>query len=130
MANTNGLVDAHLFSLVRVGPSRLSKRSRYFRSWRGTACRNLKRVVLTFFMTDFSCSQGCAVHYLGVAHGDLAPRNVLRKKWSFPFKIIDFGFSDVRHTCPGWRECGELKEVRRELHLDRVEFVFRFKKQT
>jgi len=69
----------------------------------------------------------CALHYLGVAHGDLAPRNVLRKKWSFLFKIIDFGFSDVRHTCPGWRECGELKEVRRELHLDRVEFVFRFR---
>jgi serine/threonine protein kinase len=65
------------------------------------------------------------MHYLGVLHGDLEPRNVLRKRWSYIFKIIDFGFSDVDHTCPGWRECGELKKVRCELQLDRVNFRFK-----
>ena len=65
------------------------------------------------------------MHYLGVEHRDLEPQNVLRKRWSCIFKIIDFGFSDVDHTCPGWRECGELKEVRRELQLDWVSFRFK-----
>lgn len=58
------------------------------------------------------------MHYLGVEHRDLEPQNVLRKRWSYLFKIIDFGFSNVDHTCPGWRECGELKKVRCELQLD------------
>jgi len=58
------------------------------------------------------------MHYLGVEHGDFEPRNVLRKgRRTFIFKIIDFGFSDVDHTCPGWRKCGELKEVWRKLQL-------------
>jgi len=34
-------------------------------------------------------------------------------------KITDFGFSNIKPTCPGWRGCGELKEV---LQLDRVNF--------
>ncbi|KAI0272857.1 hypothetical protein BGY98DRAFT_1000782 [Russula aff. rugulosa BPL654] len=43
------------------------------------------------------------IHYLGVEHGDFEPQNVLRKRWPCFLKIIDFGFSDVDHTCPGWR---------------------------
>ena len=57
------------------------------------------------------------IHYLGVYHGDLEPRNVVRKGWC-RLKIIDFAFSDVDHMCPGWRECGELKRVWHELQLD------------
>jgi serine/threonine protein kinase len=62
------------------------------------------------------------IHYLGVEHGDFDPRNVLRKRWSCFPKIIDFGFSDVDHTCPGWRECDELEEVWDMLQLDTVNF--------
>jgi hypothetical protein len=47
---------------------------------------------------------------------------VLRQRWSGFLKIIDFGFSNVDHTCPGWRECGELKAARDTLGLDRVNF--------
>jgi hypothetical protein len=39
-------------------------------------------------------------------------------------KIIDFGYSDVDHTCPGWRECDELEEVWDKLQLRRVNFRF------
>jgi serine/threonine protein kinase len=65
------------------------------------------------------------MHRLGVEHRDLEPRNVLRKQGSYIFKIIDFGFSDVDHTCPGWRECGELKELWRRLQLDMVNVQFK-----
>jgi hypothetical protein len=34
--------------------------------------------------------------------------------------IIDFAFSNIDHTCPGWRECGELKDVWRKLELERL----------
>ena len=61
------------------------------------------------------------IHYLGVYHGDLEPRNVVRKGWC-RLKIIDFAFSDVDHMCPGWRECSELKRVWHELQLDRLTF--------
>ncbi|KAH9967188.1 hypothetical protein BC827DRAFT_573120 [Russula dissimulans] len=60
----------------------------------------------------------CCIHYLGVEHRDFAPRNVLHKKWSCLPKIIDFGFSNVGHSCPGWKECGELKGAWHELQLD------------
>jgi len=33
-------------------------------------------------------------------------------------KIIDFGFSNTEHICPGWNECGELQVAWRELLLD------------
>ena len=66
------------------------------------------------------------IHYLGVEHRDLKPQNVLQKRWSYLFKIIDFGFSDVDHTCPGWRKCGELKKMRCKLQLDMVDFRFRW----
>lgn len=62
--------------------------------------------------------------YLGVEHGDFDTRNVVRKRWSCLLKIIDFGFTDVDHTCPGWRECGELEDVWHKLQLDRVNFLF------
>ena len=64
------------------------------------------------------------IHYLGVEHGYFEPQNVLRKRWACFLKIIDFGFSDVDHTCPGWRECGELEEVWDKLQLPRVNFRF------
>ena len=43
----------------------------------------------------------------------------------FSLEIINFVFSNVNHTCPGWMECGELKEVWCELQLDRVNFRFK-----
>jgi len=61
------------------------------------------------------------IHYLGVYHGDLESRNVVRKGWC-RLKIIDFAFSNVDHTCPGWRECSELKSVWHELQLDKLTF--------
>ena len=64
------------------------------------------------------------IHYLGVNHSDFEPRNVLRKRWSCFLKIIDFGFSDIDHTCPGWWECYELEDVWHELRLDRVNSWF------
>ncbi|KAH9954360.1 hypothetical protein BC827DRAFT_969578 [Russula dissimulans] len=70
-------------------------------------------------------SEVYCMHQLGVEHGDFEPRNVLRKKWSCFLKITDFGFSNVDHTCPGWRKCGELKDVWRSLQLDRVNFRFK-----
>jgi hypothetical protein len=39
--------------------------------------------------------------------------------------IIDFAFSDIDHECPGWRECDELKDVWRELELERLAFRLR-----
>ena len=66
------------------------------------------------------------MHYLGVEHRDLEPQNVLRKRGSYIFKIIDFGFSDVDHRCPGWRECVvSWNKVRRQLQLDWVNFWFK-----
>jgi len=85
----------------------------------------LKRVVLTFRNRFILFAEVYCVHQLGVEHGDFEPRNVLRKKWSCFFKIIDFGFSNVNHTCPGWRKCGELKELWHSLELDRVNFRFK-----
>ncbi|KAI0289072.1 hypothetical protein BC826DRAFT_1188019 [Russula brevipes] len=62
------------------------------------------------------------IHLFGVEHRDVAPRNVLRKRWSWFLKMIDFGFSNVNHTCPGWRKCGELNAAREKLGLDRMNF--------
>ncbi|KAI9510251.1 hypothetical protein F5148DRAFT_1374614 [Russula earlei] len=60
------------------------------------------------------------IHLLGVEHGDLEPRNVLQKWSRFP-KIIDFGFANVNHSCPGWNQCEELKDVLRKVGLDKVD---------
>ena len=46
-------------------------------------------------------------------HRDFEPRNVLQKGWC-RLTIIDFD-----HTYPEWRECDELKDVWRELELER-----------
>ncbi|KAI0247006.1 hypothetical protein BJV78DRAFT_84068 [Lactifluus subvellereus] len=59
------------------------------------------------------------IHCLGVCHWDFEPRNVLRKGWC-RLTIIDFGISDVNHTCPGWRECPELRCACEQLRLDRL----------
>jgi hypothetical protein len=39
-------------------------------------------------------------------------------------KIIDFGFSNAEHICPGWNECWELKGAWRVLLLDRATSQF------
>ena len=57
-------------------------------------------------------------------HQDFEPRNVLRKGWC-RLTIIDFAFSDVDHTCPGWKECGELKESWHKLELEGLAFRHR-----
>ena len=44
----------------------------------------------------------------GVCHQDFEPQNVLRKG-RCRLTIVDFAYSDVDHTCPGWRDCYELK---------------------
>ncbi|KAI0253725.1 hypothetical protein BJV78DRAFT_163667 [Lactifluus subvellereus] len=60
------------------------------------------------------------IHRLGVDHRDFEPRNVLRKGWC-RLTIIDFAFSDVNHSCHGWRECPELKYAWHEqLQLGRL----------
>jgi serine/threonine protein kinase len=89
------------------------------------ACRGSKRVVLIFLYCRLILfAEMYCIHYLGVEHGDFEPQNVLRKRWSCSLKIIDFGFSDVDHTCPGWWECGELEEVWHNLQLDRMNSWF------
>jgi len=39
-------------------------------------------------------------------------------------KIIDFGFSNTDHVCPGWNACGELQIAWKELLPDRVTSPF------
>jgi serine/threonine protein kinase len=79
---------------------------------------------------DFLCcrltlfAEMYCIHRLGVLHGDFQPQNVVRKRWPCSLKIIDFGFSYVDHTCPGWRECSELKEVWDMLQLSGVNLWF------
>ncbi|KAI0256932.1 hypothetical protein BJV78DRAFT_318311 [Lactifluus subvellereus] len=65
------------------------------------------------------------IHRLGVYRFDFEPRNVLRKGWC-RLMIIDFAFSDVEHTCLGWRECWELRDAwYKRLQLDRLAFRHR-----
>jgi hypothetical protein len=63
------------------------------------------------------------IHRCGVEHGDFALRNIVQK-WGLYPKIIDFGFSNTDHVCPGWNVCGELQIAWRELLLDRVTSPF------
>ncbi|KAI0293555.1 hypothetical protein BC826DRAFT_1141634 [Russula brevipes] len=107
MVNMSGMADEHSLLI-------LSEEGRSLSHLENFALSLIERLIL---FAEVYC-----VHYMGVAHRDLDPRNVLRKRWSWIFKIIDFGFSDVDHTCTGWRECYELKEMWRRLQLDRVNF--------
>ncbi|KAJ7651471.1 hypothetical protein DFH06DRAFT_1475531 [Mycena polygramma] len=47
------------------------------------------------------------IHVLSVKHGDIAPRNVIRRA-SGSICIIDFSLSDLHHMCPGFW-CDELE---------------------
>ena len=55
-----------------------------------------------------------AYHNDGIAHGDIAPRNIVQKPGELPV-IIDFSHSWTDHDCPGPDECEELRQVRRML---------------
>jgi serine/threonine protein kinase len=50
------------------------------------------------------------IHCIGISHDDFQPQNVVRKGWC-NLRIIDFGFSDINHTCPGWTKCYELRNA-------------------
>ena len=53
----------------------------------------------------------------GANNRDFEPQNVLRKGLR-RLTIMVLCFQNVDHTCPGWRECGELKDVWHKLELD------------
>ncbi|EJD05076.1 kinase-like protein [Fomitiporia mediterranea MF3/22] len=55
------------------------------------------------------------LHKLGVYHGDLEPRNIVRDS-NGSFKIIDFTSSTL-HNCSQRNGCTELARVRRQLRL-------------
>jgi serine/threonine protein kinase len=63
------------------------------------------------------------IHRCGVEHRDFVPRNIVQKRGLY-LKIIDFGFSNTDHVCPGWNVCMELQFAWRELLLDRVTSPF------
>jgi tRNA A-37 threonylcarbamoyl transferase component Bud32 len=54
------------------------------------------------------------IHAKGIWHGDVAPRNVVRRSGDRGFAFIDFGNAE-EHCCPGGDTCRELIELRREL---------------
>ncbi|KAJ7634950.1 hypothetical protein FB45DRAFT_1002402 [Roridomyces roridus] len=56
------------------------------------------------------------LHQAGVLHGDLAPRNIVRRS-NGDFCIIDFDQSDTTHVCPGSSTCTELVQFRHDLGL-------------
>ncbi len=78
---------------------------------------------MTFCTADFSCLRKCTIS-IGwesrLERGNLEPRNVAAKEVVLFFNLIDIGFSNVNHTCPGRMECGELKDVWRNLQPDTV----------
>ncbi|BGP35070.1 hypothetical protein JCM10296v2_006900 [Rhodotorula toruloides] len=55
------------------------------------------------------------MHKKGVAHGDLAPRNVVMQDGRV--KLIDFGEA-YPHECKGEKECGELEMLWETLGMD------------
>ncbi|KAJ7512379.1 hypothetical protein B0H11DRAFT_479756 [Mycena galericulata] len=55
------------------------------------------------------------IHETGVQHGDVAPRNVVRRP-DGGIAFIDFGCAE-QHRCPGRDACRELLEMEKELHL-------------
>lgn len=54
------------------------------------------------------------LHQKGVAHGDLAERNVVVREGRV--EIIDFGEAYL-HKCKGEGECGELEALRESLRM-------------
>ncbi|KAJ7213100.1 hypothetical protein GGX14DRAFT_446295 [Mycena pura] len=58
------------------------------------------------------------LHAAGVLHGDVAPRNILRRP-SGAFCLVDFDRSTLNHVCPG-PICKELSELQRVLALENV----------
>ncbi|KAK6984476.1 hypothetical protein R3P38DRAFT_343699 [Favolaschia claudopus] len=56
------------------------------------------------------------IHAAAVAHGDAAPRNVVRRVRG-PLCWIDFEKASLNHICPG-ATCPELSGLRRELGLE------------
>ncbi|KAJ7913058.1 hypothetical protein B0H13DRAFT_2005592 [Mycena leptocephala] len=55
------------------------------------------------------------LHSAGVVHGDVAPRNILRRPCG-AFCLVDFDRSTLNHVCPG-ATCKELSEFQRVLRL-------------
>ncbi|KAK6977796.1 hypothetical protein R3P38DRAFT_513750 [Favolaschia claudopus] len=55
------------------------------------------------------------LHSAGVTHGDICPRNVIRRRHG-ALCFVDFGQSSPDHTCPG-PMCGELSFLRQALQL-------------
>ncbi|KAJ7127076.1 hypothetical protein C8R44DRAFT_113490 [Mycena epipterygia] len=53
------------------------------------------------------------IHEHGILHGDVAPRNVVRRTGG-GIVVVDFG-SATEHCCPGEETCRELVESRRKL---------------
>lgn len=58
------------------------------------------------------------IHAVGVFHGDLEARNIVRDE-DGDFYIIDFGHSLVDHQCePQTSWCSELRSLWSDLDLD------------
>ncbi|KAJ7192138.1 hypothetical protein GGX14DRAFT_380446, partial [Mycena pura] len=55
------------------------------------------------------------VHAAGVLHGDVFPRNVVRRPRG-ALCLVDFGRATLDHLCPG-RRCQELSDLREALAL-------------
>ncbi|KAJ6591151.1 hypothetical protein DFH09DRAFT_195007 [Mycena vulgaris] len=53
------------------------------------------------------------IHQGGVQHGDVAPRNVVRRP-NGDLAFIDFGLATA-HDCPGGDSCHELRQLREQL---------------
>ncbi|KAJ6559074.1 hypothetical protein DFH09DRAFT_1083693 [Mycena vulgaris] len=53
------------------------------------------------------------IHEMGIQHGDVAPRNVVRRR-NGGITFIDFG-SATEHCCLGWDICSELTQSRQDL---------------
>lgn len=53
-----------------------------------------------------------SLHERGVLHNDLEPRNVLNA--SGQLKVIDFGISELGHSCSGASDCLSLAQLWRD----------------
>ncbi|KAJ7738069.1 hypothetical protein DFH07DRAFT_86406 [Mycena maculata] len=58
------------------------------------------------------------LHVAGVVHGDVAPRNILRRP-NGAFCLVDFDKSSLNHPCEGLT-CPELAQLQRDLKLETV----------